>query len=340
MNFQNKFARFMRNTGPARFLVPVGLVLIIFGIILLGFNHNKYVETVGRITSVSEGIFDDETNQQQYDIDFTYTVDGKEYNGTFSNLSEKYGVGEDIKVFYDPEDPTKTTNSKLGGILAPVIIGLGVLAAALGVFMTVKAFRKSKALDAAVGKFPHERFEGIKQASGVTEYYFRWDGNSLKPGYLIEDASRNVLFEGKMLKNALVGAREFEFNDHTTGTVRDHQVGHTSTQSFNDEAFSAKSSFKFDGENVWDVIHDRGIRIATNMLSKFPYFVYDIARDGEPFARVESTSQYVHEDDEAQHNVVIPVGHMYYRIWTPSNDFDSLFLTIFAISESEQAVVE
>ena len=36
----------------------------------------------------------------------------------------------------------------------------------------------------------------------------------------------------------------------------------------------------------------------------------------------------------------IPVGRYYYRVWTNSNDFETLFLTIFAISETEQAVVE
>ena len=48
MNIENKFARFMRNTGPARFLIPAGLILIIFGIILLGFKTDSYVETVGK----------------------------------------------------------------------------------------------------------------------------------------------------------------------------------------------------------------------------------------------------------------------------------------------------
>ena len=41
----------MRNTGPARFLIPVGLILIIFGIILLGMKTDNYVETVGKVTN-------------------------------------------------------------------------------------------------------------------------------------------------------------------------------------------------------------------------------------------------------------------------------------------------
>ena len=46
----------MRNTGPARFLIPLGIVLIIFGIILLGMKTDNYVETVGKVTNVEEYI--------------------------------------------------------------------------------------------------------------------------------------------------------------------------------------------------------------------------------------------------------------------------------------------
>lgn len=342
MNPENKFARFLRNSGPARILVPIGLILIVVGIILIGFKTDKYVKTVGKVVSVTEGDYDTENNQQLYDVKFTYSVDGKNLEGAFDGIAKKYAAGDEINVYYDPADPSKTTNSKMGSYIAPIMIAVGVLAAGFGIFSTVKAFKKSNELDAALpgGKFPKEQFDGFKAAPDVTEYYFRWDGNSLKPGYLIEDADRNVLFEGKMIKNAIVGARAFEFIDHTTGASCEHQIGHTLTQSFNGELFSAKSSFKFDGENVWDVIHDRGVRIATDMRSKFPYFIYDIAKDGAAFARAETSSMYVHEDDEAAHKVVIPTGSMYYRIWTNAKDFETIFLTVFAISESEQAVVE
>ncbi len=343
MSFENKFARIMRNTGPARFFVPVGIVLIVFGIILLGFKTDTYLEATGKITNVTEAEMldtEEEDNQQEYDVEVIYTVDGKEYTTTFSNLTGDYKKGEDIKVYYDPQDPEKTTNSKMN-FLPPVMIALGAVAVVFGVYKTIDAFKKSKALDNAVGgKFPSEKFEGFKETQGVTEYYFRFDGNGLKPGYIVEDANRKVLYEGKMLKQALVGARPYEFNNHFTGTVKNHEVGHIITQTYNDEMFSAKSWFKFDGKNVWDEIHDRGIRISTNLHSKFPYFIYDIALNGQPLARVESTGMYVHEDDEAQHKLNVPTGSMYYRFWTASSDFDSLFLTIFAISETEQAVVE
>lgn len=85
-------------------------------------------------------------------------------------------------------------------------------------------------------------FEGFKQAEGVTEYYCRHDGVTLKPGYILEDAARKVLYEGKMTKQALVGARVFEFRNCTNGAVTEHEVGHTITSTYNDNGWPASTS--------------------------------------------------------------------------------------------------
>ena len=80
--------------------------------------------------------------------------------------------------------------------------------------------------------------------------------------------------------------------------------------------------------------------MTTNLHSQFPRLIYEVIRDGAPFAIIETCSKYVHEEDEARHRLTIPYGKMYYRIWTDSDDLDSIFLTVFAISETEQTVVE
>ena len=273
MKFENRLARFMKNSGPARFLVPVGAMLIAFGVLTLG----------------------------------------AESEGSASFLTP------------------------------PVFILAGVAAAAAGVLLTVRAFRKSRELDAAVpngGAFPAGDFADFKNAPGVTEYYFRFDGNSLKPGYILEDAAGAPVFEARMFKRSLVGARSYEFTDRSTGAVTPHEVGHTVTSAMNGEFFSVRSSFKFDGQDVWDVLHGRGLRMTTDLHSRFPKLVYEVAMNGEAFARVETCSVYVHEEEEAKHGIAVPTGSIYYRVWTNSDDFDSLFLTVFAISETEQTVVE
>ena len=337
---ENKFARFMRNTGPARFFIPVGVILIVFGVILMGFKTDSYVQTTGKITSVTEAALD-EDGEREYDVTFEYEVDGKTHTGTFANLSGDYKEGDSINVFYDPSDPSKITNSKVGQILPIAMIVLGVAAAAFGAYKTVAAFKKTKALDEAVGgNFPTAAFDNFKSEADVTEYYYRFDGHSLKPGFILEDGERKILFEGKMTKQALVGAREYEFSNRVTGRTETHNVGHTVNQSYNDELFSARSWFKIDGKNIWDEIHDRGVRLHTNLLGKFPHVIYDAARNGVPFARIESTGMYVHEDDAEQHKLNVPTDGLYYRVWTNSDDLDTLFLTVFAVSQTDQAVVE
>ena len=338
---ENKFARFMRNTGPARFLIPLGLVLVIFGIILLGFKTDNYVETVGKVTAVEQYI--DQTGEETqtlYNVDFDYTVDGVKYSGSFDGMGNAYNVGDDIKVFYDPDDPQSTTNTKSAKLIGVIAIALGAAAMVGGVLTAVKAFSKSKALDdqikAAGGSLT---VEPLPKAQ-LTEYYVSYDGKMLRPGYIVEDKARSVVYEGTMEKNAIVGARHFTFTDHMSGKTAEHEVGHTLTQSFNDELFSAKSSFKFDGENVWDVLHSRGIRIQTSLTSKFPNMVYTIGRNGRFMATVETSGKYVHEEDAAEHKLNIPIGKYYYRVWTNETDLEDLFLTVFAISETEQTVVE
>lgn len=342
MNLESKFGRILRNSGPARFFVPVGLILIIFGAIMLGFRSGNYEETAGKVTEVTEDVAVDEDNRTVYNVRFTYEVDGKSYNGSFDGVGQKYAVGDSIKVFYDPADPGKTTNAKIPDFIWPVVIGVGAVAVVFGVIKTVQAFKKSRELDEKrPGEgLPPVDFKAYKTQEGVRELYCIFDGNALKPGYVIEDGDRKVLFEGKMTKQNLVGPRTYQFVDHVSGSSRDHEVGHVLTQTVNESLLSARSSFKFDGRNVWDEIHGRGIRLETDVLSKFPHFVYNAARDGKAFARIETSGKYVHEEDAAAHAVDIPVGRYYYRFWTDSEDLESLFLTIFAISETEQATVE
>ena len=334
---ENKFARFLRNSGPARFFVPLGIILIAVGIFLMTHNTDSYLETVGKVTQVQEDL--DAENNEVYDVVFTYTVNGKEYTGTFEDLTDAYKAGDEIAVFYDPENPDEITNGRLGGLVAPIMIGVGVLALVFGVFRTVKAFRKSKELD-QVPRASAAAFEGFKQTPGVTEYYCRYDGATLKPGYILEDAARKVLFEGKMTKQAVIGAHTYSFIDHTTGRTVEHEVGHTVTQTYNDNGWSASSWFKFDGQNVWDLLHARGLRLQTNMRSKFPNFTYEISSGGLPFAVIETSGKYVHEDEAAEHKMNLPIGRFYYRVWTNTRDFETLFLTIFTISETEQMIVE
>ena len=339
MNFLNKYSRFMRNTGPARFFLPVGIILIIIGILMSTMMSFNMKDTIGKVTAVEA--YENDEGKDVYDITFDYTVDGKQYTNTFYELTEEYKAGDDIKVFYDPERPENVSNSGIGAYLGIAFSGLGVLACVMGVVKTVQQFKKSKELDETAGPaVPQVDFTGFKNADGVKEYYVIYDGDILKPGYKVEDGDRKLLYEAKMEKNNLLKGRTFLFTNHVTGTSQQHEISHVGTVSYNDEVFSQRSGFKFDGKSVWDLLHEKGLRFTTDILSKFPKVIYDVSKNGEPYAIIESSSKYVHEEDEAQHAITIPVGMFYYRFWTNSEDLDTLFTAVMAVSETEQAIVE
>ena len=179
MNLQTKFARIMRNSGPARVLVPVGIILIIFGVITLMFNTSNFLVTTGKVTSVVEEEGDKDT---EYDVTFTYTVDGKQYEGTFYDLLRPASVGDDIEVYYDPADPEKITNGKNSPVIGIAEVALGIAAAAYGTYKTVMAFRKSSALDKNVPENA-EPAHTHAPAAHITDTWREMDLFLLHPGF-------------------------------------------------------------------------------------------------------------------------------------------------------------
>ncbi len=338
---ENKLARILRNTGPARFFLPISIALIIMGFLLLRMTPSKYAETQGTVTNVTQHTNED--GEEQYDITFEYTVDGKKYTSEYLDLVESMDIGANVTVYYNPDDPQSTSNTKHTGLISYVMMGAGTLGLFYGIYATINAFKKDKELDertaAARGMDSVPEIIPVSKDQ-LTEYYVLFDGKSLKPGYIIENANRKVVYEAPMTKNAAIGNRIFTFTNHLTGRTFEHEVGHTTTTTLDNEIFSERSWFKFDGKNIWDDLHDQGIRIDTDIHSIFPRFRYTVAKDGRFFATIETSSKYVHEEDEAEHKIAIPVGRYYYRCWTNSDNLDLLFLTVFAISETEQTVVE
>ena len=336
-----KYARWSRNLGPASFFVPVGIILIIVGVLMFAFTPDEYDQTTGTVSHIER--YEDADGTTTYDLTIDYTVNGKNYTGTFSGEFGSTNEGDTVDVYYDPASPESISNTDSSRTIAVVLIVAGAASTAYGVFASYKAFKKSKELDdqikAAAGTESMPEVVPVPK-SELTEYYVRHDGVATKPGYIMEDEFRDPVFEAPMTKQALVGPRTFTFTNHATGETKDHEVGHTVSQTYGDSLYSMKSWFKFDGENIWDLLHARGVRISTDLTSIMPRIRYTISINGTFAATVESSSKYVHEEDEAQHKVAIPVNGWYYRVWTNETDIETIFLTVFAISETEQAIVE
>lgn len=121
-------------------------------------------------------------------------------------------------------------------------------------------------------------------------YFFQPEKKILKQGFFMTDEDKNIVYEAKMLKQPILGAMEFEFINHITGQSGVHKVGHTVTTETSGlfEFFSIKSSFKYDGENIWDYLHDQGIRIDSSIAGDRIGMSYHISLKGKDMADILS----------------------------------------------------
>ena len=145
----NKMFTFMRESQTARFFIPAGLILIIFGIVVfvISLNNQNYVKIEATVTNVEEtqetNVDSDGTNTTTvYNATVNYIVDGKEYTQTLDNVS-KCKVGDKMDIYYNPKDPHQITQTK-SLILPIVIIVAGIASLAGGIISAVNAVKSHK----------------------------------------------------------------------------------------------------------------------------------------------------------------------------------------------------
>ena len=137
----NKMFTFMRESQVARFFIPVGLILIICGIVvfvitLKNQNYIKIEATVANVSETQESYVDsDETNiTTVYNVTLNYIVDGEEYVQTLDNVS-KCKVGDKMIIYYNPNDPNQNNQSK--SIILPIAMIIGGVAFLIGGIISV-----------------------------------------------------------------------------------------------------------------------------------------------------------------------------------------------------------
>ena len=145
----NKLITFMRESSTARFLIPVGIILIAFGVVAFVINNKNqdYIKIEATVMNVAEEediTTDGDGNHTTtiYNVTLNYTVDGKEYTGTLDNVS-KHKVGDKMTIYYNPKNPNQITQTK--SLILPVVIiiaGIGSLAG--GIISAVNAVKRHK----------------------------------------------------------------------------------------------------------------------------------------------------------------------------------------------------
>jgi len=102
-----------------------GLAALIYGIVFLLEDTSDYVEVTASVVSSSYATTDDYGNES-YNVTIVYPVNGVDTTDIISS-SQEYAAGEQMTVYYDPEDTGHVFSSRsestcLGGI--GVVFGL------------------------------------------------------------------------------------------------------------------------------------------------------------------------------------------------------------------------
>ena len=148
----NKLAIFLRESVTARFFIPLGLILIVVGIVTFVINkeNQNYIKTEAIISNtelVEEEHLDTNGDvvEATYKVYVKYTVDDKEYDEELGELTD-IKIGEKITIYYNPQDPSKITQTK--SLILPIILVIGGIASLIGGIMSglnaIKKYKKMK----------------------------------------------------------------------------------------------------------------------------------------------------------------------------------------------------
>ena len=154
-----------------------------------------------------------------------------------------------------------------------------------------------------------------------------------KQAFYLEDESGNTVYEGKMTKFSLLGASPFEFVNHVTGKTEEHKVGKTITVEQGNggliSILSKRSYFKYDGQKIWDYLHDQGIRIESGISGRKLGMSYDVTFKGAPLCTIANSSPK---------GKSIFTTDLYYDVTCEEADLDLVFLAAFSIARTDQTI--
>ena len=154
---------------------------------------------------------------------------------------------------------------------------------------------------------------------------------TVKQSFYLEDENGEVVYEGNMIKFSVLGASPYEFINHITKTTTEHSVGKTVTVEAGMgglfTTLSKKSHFKFDGEKIWDYLHEQGFRIDTGISDHKLGMSYDVTYKGQPLATIANSSPS---------GKSLITTDLYYDVTCEEKDLDQAFLVAFAIAKTEQ----
>ena len=312
-----------------------GIVMLVLGIYLGFFQGKGYEKTtalISRIDEVEDPAADDGVS---YQATIQYMVDGKEYFEVLDSYSSSYKVGKEIKIKYDPADPSKVHEDSLGLYIYLIVGGLVLIA--VPIYSMMKNRKQKEELESRM-QAQGALFEPARPIDTEKKLYFLTDLGTPKGTAHIEDENRKVVYEALCNKFSLVADSEYDFVDQRDGRRKTHLIGKTATSSSN--AFwvlDNHSTFTVDGKDVWEILHENGIRIETGM-EKLKWH-YNIYRNDVLIAEAVNTNKLVHEEDAENKGMLAAVPFPgFYRIRAFDDNLDAIFLVLFAIGRTDMMI--
>lgn len=167
----------------------------------------------------------------------------------------------------------------------------------------------------------------------ATKYALKPVLKTFKQSFYLEDENGTKVYEGNMTQFKLFGAAPHEFINHITNHVEEHKLGKTVTIEQGNggliSELTKKSYFKFDGQKIWDYLHDLGIRINSRPSGNKLGMTYDVSLKGQPLATIAMSSPK---------GKSIITNSLYYEVTCEEKDLDLVFLVAFSIAKTEQTV--
>lgn len=300
------------------------VLLLVVGIVMLSNKKDNYIETTATISEISEvGTGEDLT----YEVFVDYTVDGHRYEHVQLNTYEgSYKVGKEITILYDPANPSVIEGKTSGVIIILLFAGAAVCAviAVVNIVNTIRSIKKKK----EIGSAPVISESG-RTIGEPTKMFFAWDTKThVKLRFYLEDSNRALLYEGKMTKMNPVGANTYVFTDHKRQTETEHKVGHVN--SAGSEYTTVSEGFTFDGVEMTEYLDANKIHIQYGK-GQGVSISYDIYMGDKLIARAQTTSRYMHEDEQEAHPVAskFQLNQYFYSIEGQRDYADVIFLALF-----------
>ncbi len=164
------------------------------------------------------------------------------------------------------------------------------------------------------------------------KFFFQPEKKMWKQGFQMQDETDQIVYEAKVLKQSILGSQTVEFINHLTNKSEEHKIGAvvtTQTESGGlTNLLSTKSRFKLDGKNIWDYLHEKGIRIDSGVASGRLGMSYTISLKGDVIAAATTSSPNGGKS--------IITSRYCYEVDTEAEYLDLVFLTIYAIAKTEQ----